>query len=463
MKKRKIISIFAAVAIALSCIIVSPEMGRGFNVPVSAAAVVNDGGITLTKVDATNIDTTDTPFVNSLKPGDNVQLNVRIPRLNTNLANMVLRIYYDIDLFTVTKWYAKTDDPEHGQDKVAAANAWPAPRSIVSGTDGDVHYKTDYTPSVGVLSLACSGEPTSTPHENVITAFNDPAVDFVNLKATLKVNSTVSRPTDFKFFIIWEADMDPATNTFHDVFTDDGRGYTAFEYAPDGASDPADYEPVWEPANRLITGSITNIYTGKLTGIDFNAYSAELAAHPIHLTLYKKLGGDTSTTWGEGPDTSRYVMVEDNIPVTRDGTSSDGKFEIRGLDAGTDYYIALNYWGKFTTTNNSVVTLSDKAKITTKGNAGGNPVMNETGSTLTFWMFGDVDGNKVIGATDATLILKFIVGRTSVISYTDGVGNNQYTIANVFDTDNLNARDATQILRKAASLASVFDNRAPFA
>lgn len=71
---------------------------------------------------------------------------------------------------------------------------------------------------------------------------------------------------------------------------------------------------------------------------------------------------------------------------------------------------------------------------------------------------GDVDGDGRIGASDATQILKFLVGSVSVIRDSQGILNEYlYDVACV-DGGELSPRDATQILRHVAEFPSVFDN-----
>ena len=55
MKKRKIVSFFTAIAIAVACIIVPPA-DKGLDVVAGAASEVYGGGITLTKEGAANVD-----------------------------------------------------------------------------------------------------------------------------------------------------------------------------------------------------------------------------------------------------------------------------------------------------------------------------------------------------------------------------------------------------------------------
>ena len=74
------------------------------------------------------------------------------------------------------------------------------------------------------------------------------------------------------------------------------------------------------------------------------------------------------------------------------------------------------------------------------------------------WLYGDVDNDGIIGASDATQILRCVVGKNSVL-YGKAAGDDVFDIADVNEDGIVNVRDATQILKKAAGLASVFDGK----
>ncbi|MBO6230189.1 MAG: hypothetical protein J6O50_06445 [Ruminiclostridium sp.] len=451
MKKRKIVSFFTAIAIAVACIIVPPA-DKGLDVVASAVSVVSGGGITLTKVGAADTSATDTAYISSLKNGEKVQLNINIPQLNTDLNAIHLRVFYNINLFTVTKWYAKTDDTEHGIDKVSTDKQWPTPGNIVAGTDGDVYYKTSTNPNVGILTISCGGEPEKDSNGNEIreiTAFKDSAV---HLEAILEVTKNVTETTPFRFFIIDEDSLayTADNDTYGDNWSYDGKGYTSIDYAPDGAQSSSDYVSVWNPTSKLITsGNVTFAVSGKLNNVDISQYGNKT----VYVNLFGRPAGQTSTPWTHYDDddtdlTTYTIPVGGDIPV-----KEDGSFEVRGLTPGK-YKISVKAWGKINTGTDSAPVLADEKII--------NIESGKSIPDIDFWLFGDVDHSGAPGANDATLVLKFLVGRTSSIAYSNGTGNTLYTIANVFDNDDLNARDATQILRNAAELPNVFQTKSPY-
>ncbi len=72
---------------------------------------------------------------------------------------------------------------------------------------------------------------------------------------------------------------------------------------------------------------------------------------------------------------------------------------------------------------------------------------------------GDSDGSGSVEPVDATQILRYEVGLTNCFTDDESAAVDDYLIsaANVLKDDDLNARDATQILRAKAGLPSVFD------
>ena len=441
MKKRSILSLFVAIAIAVSCMIVPPGIGTGLDV-VASAADITGGGITLTKVGATDITATDETYMNSLQVGSYVQLNITIPDLTHTLNGMQLRIYYNKNVFSVTQWYA---DASH--------TTWPYAGDTLTGFIG---YAGTDAGSNGVLSIA------SANNNQTITALNGSQQ---TLKAIFRVNN-LTQETNFKFFIVLEDDfVETVTATggtekiAHDVFTYDDRGYTFFSYRDDVTGTDQIINWIPDTGKKVITGKISRSVTAQLkdgeNGIDFDYYSDEFEEHPLKITVYKAGNGYAELVndlyWLSGNELDDYLEV-----ITVADVAEDGSFVLTGIENGS-YYLKLNCWGKFVVTNGSNTTLKDYYPLTISGSGSLTTAIN---TPIQFWMFGDVDRGGTIGATDATAILKFIVGKTSSIT---SASSNEYKIGNVYTEDNLNVRDATQILRKSAYLSSVFDTKPPYA
>ena len=446
MKKRRLLSVFAAFAVAAASIVVPADTGFGGNIQVSAAPVaqVEKGGLTLTKVGAADNDilVSDDTYVNSLKPGDLVQLNILVPELSCDLINMDLKVSYDQSIFYVYQWYKRgnTDveiKADDGRTVIANTSNWPYPGPDFSGTDGDVNYDNGY------LTLSCAGHPdeSSASEDRQITAFNtvdstttDGATKYLPFTAIFKVKDTVSQISNFNFEIIMK---EPG------VIPADGKDGTSLDWADDGdEDDDTQWVSVWQPQEttattigRTVGGSVAKTITGRVTGYDFtdDANQIDLAAKPMQIQIYGTPSGTSVDPW--------YGPVPETILDTVTVDPTDGTFEIRGLEPSKQYTLKINAW-----------CLEDEKTITTDSN------MDQDLSDWNIWMYGDVNHSGTIDAGDATSVLKFIVGKTSAITYSNGAGNDQYKSGNVFNSDAINARDATQILRKSVNLPSVYDD-----
>ena len=412
MKKNKLMAIFAAAAMAAVSFLTPIADDIGFSVP--ASAVTSDGlwlsAPTDTPDPADKGSADNTKYINSLMPGDIVQLNLTVPDLETNLNGIQLKIKYDDSLVECVRWYqtgwerSKNEyiSPTTGKkaylytdDELANIEGlppyttpWPAAGDYIGngyGT-GEANFKrTEFTDGAYLTLVSPTGE-------NAINAFNG---NVVTLFARFKVKSaaTISHPE----FEIIEHVFDDTTDT-----------------------------DVWDPADDQIktTATIAGVIKGKITPYDFDNNP------PVTIEI-------------ETPATVNWYTVP-GVPFAGPVTTTDGNFEFKGLTPGLTYRLKItNVWCK----NDKYEVSGDKFKN-----------MTYDIGNWAIWLYGDVDNDGNIGASDATQILRYVVGKNSLL-YGTGIGDDIYEIADVNEDDIVNVRDATQILKKAAGLASVFDGK----
>ena len=105
MKKRRILSMFAAAAIALSCIIIPKSDNTGFDVTASAAAYDNvktDGGLSIKKIVRNGKEVPLTGGTERVMEEDTLTLGIDIPQVDIDVEHVVLNIKYNTPLKQAT-------------------------------------------------------------------------------------------------------------------------------------------------------------------------------------------------------------------------------------------------------------------------------------------------------------------------------------------------------------------------
>lgn len=172
------------------------------------------------------------------------------------------------------------------------------------------------------------------------------------------------------------------------------------------------YDHFWEPEVTELTLSVSvNPVYGKVTGYGNNEGR-------ITLTLLDSAGNALDS------------MV-----------SSDGSYMFCGLDSGKEYSVrasmprCLPRTVTFTAEDDSVVNVD-----------------------LVIRRYGDVNGDTLVDAKDATQILRYEAGLPSVLRGSDGIVDEYLlTVADITGRGKPSSKDATQILRYDAGLPSYFD------
>lgn len=199
--------------------------------------------------------------------------------------------------------------------------------------------------------------------------------------------------------------------------------------------------------------------------------AAKVGQHNILLTRADVSNYDTGYRWRP----STYSVP---IKVTNDLVSISGKITANGVQGIATVNLIDRSGNKSTTTVNMTLNSSS-------GLYEGTYVFNEAESEETYTletilpgcrtrsetivvgsfsttpdirvnMVGDVDGDGCVGASDATQILRYIIGSRCVIKDGSGITDEYlYSVANVLSNGTLSVRDATQILRYVAGYSTV--------
>ena len=225
-------------------------------------------------------------------------------------------------------------------------------------------------------------------------------------------------------------------------------------------------------ANSNIDLSRGLVFTATLKAKNY----APTGIQDIRLSRWDVSNTDTGYCWTPAV-TSLTLKVVDNLvsvsgkialaaPDTFSGTATVTLIDSKGNKMSTPVVLTRNYaTGKFEGTyqfneaeSDETYTLETvipgcrtRSDTVTPGSSG----LREDVSVN---LVGDVDGNGRVGASDATQILRYLVGNTTVIKGPDGIVNEYLlSVARVEGGRNLTTRDATQILRYLAGYSSVFD------
>ncbi|MBO6303302.1 MAG: dockerin type I repeat-containing protein [Ruminiclostridium sp.] len=464
MKQRRIISAFAAVAVAAAALITPVSDDTGFSIKASAATPtpVTGGKITVSKVDTTKVflptnkgadgnriytkAKADKVDIANLKKDDLIQLNIEIPQLNDNIFNYTLEVTYDSSYFEPVVWYKKGDETSSSAGYKVEMEDWPSfTGHEIGGYDGEANYaKVDSSDAENIKRLSVTGQARAlSPNSD---DYNDPVYGTVykaqriisdykdsskTVYAVLKVKDNMVAKDNLKFEIVTHEFMynpvvDPAnidTEQFYLTEGDAGYDPTADHYDPNANTNLWGTIPT---ADASCSVSIPYTLTGTIKGVKST-------------TVYL-IGG----AWCLDP--KKY----DPTATTPLDDASDGKkrceFSFTGVKQGSQYDIYIKDW--IFPANTKIKTFT--VPTTTSG-------LNIDMGEVEVRLYGDVNDDGEVNALDATIILKYIVGKNQ--SYITSKDSDNYAIANVLEIDDLNATDATQILRKSVELASIFTTK----
>jgi hypothetical protein len=474
MKKRKVLSVFAAIALAVSCIILPPSVKTGFDVQAGAATydnVINDGGISISNISRNS---KDIAFAGELMEGDIVTLAIEIPALEINLEHFFLLINYNKDIFSLTKWYRNHDTSvteKATTDEEGAAltsSGWEDIWEVFSARNGASTY--DRTNGWIKAEIGASG--------NIYySGLRDSGID---LEATFTVKSGLDANYNTLINDLFEIVLAGEDRTTA-YFFDEANNYV-------DSQDASGHVDVWIPAETAIDATIVE----QEHIVSFTVYTCAPTATTKALSntdivVYQRNADGSIKKDGAGEpikDTIDLYSVDSaeyNLgTIFFTGTIEDAlnnittnPFEITinpvggaAIDyADKTFMFDLKQWCKYAKKVGSTYKYYndyfDQTGITLSQNAT-TKVVSASPNNVYIWLYGDVDHNGEIAAVDATLILKYVVGMSGSgigdATATDETQKYKRQIADVTEDGEVNARDATQILRKIVGLPSVFDN-----
>ena len=514
MKKRRIMATITAMAIAVAGLIVPASEKNGINIDTSAAHIIGaNGGLWLSQVKDTtdgiikegttdlynnpNDDVNVWPY--ALAIGDVVQLNIRIPDLGTDLANVQLNVAYDTNVFECIQWYRSgheseqlmSNNPTNGiynQDDIDMINGdssfpksdtvvkgyrkaelsllnytspsdckWPYAGDYIGNTEGvagaqegDANYKktsqvTAYFTELdndnlykdlGLWDKDSEGNPTSMNYNKYsMISMNNPIQDTTNLIKRFNGN-TVDLHARFRV----KSTVDVSAGAVESVFAIVEAKFT-----------DKNHNTVWTPDVLTVNPKICDSITGKLIKYDQNHTGYTDDAENFDSDTYIGIKGDAASSywWSDNTTNSRWVKVDE-----------DGNFTIRGILSNVKYSLKTNLWCELGETTST--------KLTSNNN------------NWKIWLYGDVNYDGQISASDATQILKYLVGKPSEIyNYqqktgepyiTQDLDDNDIKVVNKIDNiyghdivtpttikdDVVSVKSATQILLKCNNKSSLF-------
>lgn len=446
MKKSKITSILAAAAIAFTSLFSPISNNTGFNIDSSAAPptpVTDEGGVYIRKVDTTKVtiptsltegadyNKLDEVNLNALKEKDLVMLEIVVPVLGADIFHFTLDVEYDKDYFKPIVWYKdKTSISTATEEYKKYMASWPSISGPeVGGYDGFTSYnKNGNTLSMTVSALQINPDTYNDPKT---TAAEKAAMEN---KATISEYKTKEGSCDGYDYshIIYAVFMIKQATTAKDAkieLTNHKFWYNPYVENVTDFANPYDEtadENLWDTAKAdEATVSVLCYAKGKVIGVDKATIFLSSTNGWSLVTTYDPYDASDKdgASKGRGTSTNPYQC----------------EYEIRGIedkDLANEFAVDISEWCVFETVNTFSLT---------------GTALERTAADVKVWLYGDVDHNGEVGASDATLILRYVVGKSSI------TGKN-FTMANVITGDDLDARDATQILRKSVGLSSVFDS-----
>lgn len=407
MKKKRFLSLFAAFAVALCCLIVPGNSRIGLNTVAEAS---DTSGLSIEALGSADIE--------ALMPGDEVKVTLTVPNVTKKADSILFNIKFNSETFSVVQWYA--EEP----DALIGATTQSAGVSKVVGEDG-----------YSFLSYGASGVGPDGSGTIDLTAG-------AQLVATLMVRKDVK-----------------VTGGSYDIVLDRTADLFQCGYYVSAQS----YVECWKPTEEesVVVAKVANSITGMITGVDISDINIS-SGGTLHVLMYN---GTELIAWAKVDELSGEFTIK-SCP---EDASKTYDLKLGKMDEVTKTVKSL-LWGVFTDrslypeddksviltppkfTNNKLTDKTGTVQI--KGSKDMRPI-----GSLKFRLFGDVDGKGSIGANDATQILRHIVGNTSSIdAATVELLELNKGISNVVNSDSvLNAKDATQILRKVVGVSSVFD------
>ena len=413
---------------AVAGFIVPASERNGFNIETDA--FYTRGGIYLSKPITINepnlekiIDPTseENKYGKAVSVGDEVQLNIVIPDLGVDLQSVQLEVQYDSTVFKCTQWYQDGDESGLTEEEKVMVRSWPSISSF--GSDMTEGWKSTFKKD---------GDTDGTKRLVVTAGLGASGGEKVKIKAFSGINDKNYNPAggtpdptvpagDYIIFVARFTVLNSSTDYKKVQF--DIKEHLFYSYDDDGGSGTDQWDPIHNPTSCFITGKVN----GQLNLCE-SAYEKE--------DLYIHVGFDAAVlSWYQNEG---IPVPEDDIKVDK-----DGKFSIRGLIPGRDCTLTVHTWCINDTKTISVSNMQQDL-------------------SWDLWLYGDVDHNGRIEATDVTQILRYIVGKNSEFKKSTDAGYDEETEANrlkvanvtyetdigLDDGDNaVNVLDATQILR----------------
>jgi len=425
MKKKRLLTLFAAFAVAFCALVVPDDTRIGLN---TVAGAVDHNGIWVDKIipDDPDID------LNALHAGEEFYLRLTIPKFTDKLDTLQFSLKYDCTAFEYV-----SGDWDNDATMIAAltgsgilsADNLRCNHLVDQIKDAD---DTDIKGNLGCLIVSASNVVSPAPDEYGISINSD-----IVLQAKMRTTGS-AKGTSYTF----------------KIDTKDANFNVGYFSKTDGTT----WKPVWTPAETSCTVHVANSFGGTITGYNFDYNTDDL-----YVSICDKSGNVVSLGG---------VPLEQKVEKV---SASTGSFLFKSMpESGETLYLRVSTWCVFTScdepftpnpdpavANNpgvKVTPVFDEKTLTAKSEVAITPSEDVRADIGDFKisLIGDTNANGYIDAGDATFILRHIVK-----SDPDPIESiAQHCLANVLNTDAvINAKDATQVLRKVIEVQSIYNSK----
>ena len=482
MKTRKrIIAAITTLAVAVVGIFAPAENNMGVNTVAEAAVVGADpptiqlvkmksndreveyytdknAGAIVTK--DSNGTIVDSSYFENLIENDDFWVRVNIPPLTEAPDTLTVGLQYRTDVFELEKWYNSWDN---------TTATWDRAGNELHGSAGETGTFPTVDSKTGIIKLSLNTSDTA--HLDQFSTSRN----YVQAKFSVKEGAAIGGQYSFRFIT---GDID-----------DNGEPISWCEASVwDTAAVPKVTKVLWgenydqtaadanifyvDPGSDLVKGTTKTAAALKgyinIKGFTFDEYDE--TQDPVLVRIA------SSYQWDRSKLTKANEIVDDLV------TTNNGYFTFRGVKPNSSYAILIDRWCRYEDPNNAGSWDDQGARITVtqsmldrrldpatgKAVTTGSSNIDTVNVIINVRLYGDVNGEYGVDASDATAILRKVVGKT-VGKNTSNEDLDTYIqtdegrlIANILTGTNdyaLNARDATHILRYLVNNDSIIKDK----